>query len=301
MANDPVDDSDDLASDPADQGSNLSPQEIEEQMEEYRRASPDLYYTHSGRLGFAVPVILMAGLPAIAALAALYAYIVVYCPVVGYVNLLFTGGFVIGIGFIVSFLGRLGHCRNRGLMALMGLICGVFALSIAWLFFIKALLGRQGDVVPMLDLILNPSGVAQMVMAINNEGWWEPSGIVQWILSGIEAVLVVGGSTMIAAEAIGSEVFCEDCGKWCDVTDKMLLEPTDAMMAMGIEHVEPEHFLKLAEADETDYPRLDAEVMNCPQCQSLQAIRFQIVSQELDDGELKENREQLPKVLIQRS
>ena len=279
----------------------LSPQELEQRMREYQQRSPDLYYSHSGRPGLAAPLILIIGLPLIAALAAVYSYIVVYCPVVGYVNVLFTGGFIIAMGFVINWLGRFGKCRSPGLMALMGLACGVFALYFSWLFFIKALFGNQGEVISVLDLILNPIGVVNTMIAINNNGWWAPSGVVQWILSGIESVLIVGGPAMITAGAIDREVFCEDCKKWCEPTDKMSLNPTPEMLALGIDNVESEHFLKLDDATEVDYPRLDAEVLKCQGCQSLQGIRFELVTQEMDDGELKEKRGELSSVLIQRS
>ena len=85
--------------------------EIEQTIETYQQRTPDLYYTHSGRMGFAAPLILIIGLPVIAILAALYSYIVVYCPVVGYVNILFAGGYIFAAGSVISFLGHVGKCR----------------------------------------------------------------------------------------------------------------------------------------------------------------------------------------------
>lgn len=269
-------------------------------IESYQTSNPDLLYSHSGSHGFAAPLILILGLPIIAILAAVYSYIVVYCPVVGYVNVLFTGGFLFAMGFVIKFLAKKGKCRSTGMMTLIGFGCGLFALYAAWVFFIKAIAGANDQEVSLLGLIINPIGIAKMVVLINNEGWWAPSGIVQWILSGIEAILIVGAATMTGASSIDREVFCEACHRWCEASDKMLLRPTQEMLGLGVENVSPEHFLSLDEVEATEYPRLDAEVLKCKGCESLQAIRFQLVYQELDNGELKEQTADLNRVLVQR-
>jgi hypothetical protein len=261
------------------------------------RAASELYYEHSGRMGFAAPLVLLVGIPIIAILAAAYSYLIVWCPVIGYVNVLFLGGFLLANSFVLTTLARLGKSRSPASMAVLGLICGLFAVYFAWLFFIKALFKDQ---IALLDLISNPVAIGKMVYAINQEGWWEPSGLVQWILSATEAGVILGGLTLAGWSSIDREVFCEDCGQWCETFETMRLVPSEALLAMNINQVRPEELLTLEECTESDFPRFDAEVLQCNACKRLQAIRFDRVSQVMDDGELKEQRETVPGVLIQR-
>lgn len=257
----------------------------------------ELYYQHSGRIGFAPLLILIAGIPIIALLAAVYSYLVVWCPVIGYVNILFLGGFIIASSFTLTTIARIGKSRSRGSMAVLGLICGLFAVYFAWLFFIKALFNNQ---VALVDLITNPRVLGNAVYAINQEGWWEPSGLVQWTLSAIESGAIVVGLTMAGWSSIDREVFCEDCGGWCEPFETMRLLPTEALLATHIHQLKPEELLTLEECTEADFPRYDAEVLQCNACKRLQAIRFDCVSQVMDDGQLKEKRDGILGVLIQR-
>ena len=260
-------------------------------------SASELYYRHSGKIGLAPILVLVAGIPIIALLSAVYSYLVVWCPVIGYVNILFLGGFIIASGFVLTTIAQLGKSRSPTAMALLGLVCGLVAVYFAWIFFIKALFKDQ---VAIVDLITNPVAFGKAVYFINQEGWWEPSGLIQWGISAIEAGAIVIGLTMAGWSSIDREVFCEDCGKWCEPFETMRLAPTEELLSLNSSQLKPEELLKLEDCTESDFPRFDAEVLQCNTCKQLQAIRFDRVSQVMDDGQLKEKREDIPGALIQR-
>jgi hypothetical protein len=257
----------------------------------------ELYYEHSGKLGFAPALVFLLGVPAIAALAAAYSFLIVWCPVIGYVNVLFLGGFILAGSFVLNTLAKWGKSRSPKSMALLGFVCGIIAVYFAWLFFLKALFKDQVD---LLDLVADPGAMIQAIKVVNQQGWWEPSGLIQWALSAIEAGAIIVGLTMAGASSIDREVFCEDCNGWCDTFETLHLTPTDEQLATPAKQLKPETLLVLDECQATDFPRLDAEVLQCASCKRLQAIRFDRVTQVVDDGQLKEKREDIPGVLIQR-
>ena len=254
-----------------------------------------LYYEHSGRKGTALPLAILIGIPAILLLSAVYSYIVVYCPVVGYVNLLFLGGFVLAGGFLIHKIAAWGKCRSEGFMMLIGFLLGCIALYFSWVFFLKALIGE----VSLGELIAHPMDMWHSITAINAMGWWGPKGIAQWALVAVEAVVIVGGLTLAGATSIAELVFCEDCGAWCKPIETTHLRkdpevdptahPSGNLALLGLE-----------EATAEEYPRYDADILQCPSCRAMQAIRFFDVTQKLDDGELKEEREAIPGVLVQK-
>lgn len=258
----------------------------------------DLFYSHSGKSGFVLPLVLMIGIPVVAALAALYAYVVFYCPIVGYVNILFLMGFVIANGVTMAYLAKWGRCRSPMMMAIAGVVVGMVGLYFAWVFFIKAMFG---DDVSIVALLLDPAAVWKLVTLINDDGWWGPSGIAQWALSAIEAILVVGGTGLIAMTCIDREAFCEDCGTWCKPFETMHLEATAEILVTKPEKIRHLELLALDETEPDTFPRVDAEVLQCTGCKSTQAIRFKRVTQEMDDGKLKEQVDEIPRLLLQKS
>ena len=264
------------------------------------------FYKHSGRTGFSIPLLLMIGLPVSAIFAILYAYIVVYCPVVGYVNVLFLGGYVFATAMTLSWIAGLGKCRNATVLFVLGCIAGLVGLYFSWLFFFKALFGEEFPMVAVLGLMISPGTFWEMIMEINKEGWWGPSGIFQWILCAIEAIAFVFGVGLITAGSIDREVFCEDCGKWCKQTHTRHLKFTEEYAESLGEQAEDDGFnhleiLKLPEATEEELPRFDAEVLDCPACDTT-ALRFKLLlPTEGKDGEIETESRELPGILLQQA
>ena len=259
-----------------------------------------LFYEHSGRMGAVIPMLLLLGLPAIVLLSAAYSWIVVYCPVVGYVNIVFLFGYVFLGGTALGILAKAAKCRSPGMLMLIAFMISLVGYYFVWVFFLQALATYTGEDAPnVLMIALQPVGVWQAACAINADGWWGPSGIIQWILCVVEAIVMIGGITLLASSGIEREVFCEDCGTWCNAHDTMHLKPSEEMMAEGgeIDHLK---LLALEETTEVDYPRFEAEILQCTGCQMTQGIRFQTVTQVMDDGNLKENKEDIAGILMQK-
>jgi len=259
-------------------------------------------YKHSGRTGLSIPVILLVGIPVIVVLAAIYSYIVVYCPVVGYVNVLFLGGYVLGAGFVLATLAKLSKSRSPGTLALLGLFVGLAGFYASWVFFIHALFGRMDEAVDVsvLGIASSPSGVWDVAKGINENGWWGPSGIAQWALVGIEAVIMICGVALITWGSIDREVFCEECKTWCEPFETMHMKPTEEILSSDVNSLDHMNLLQLEETDNTEYPRIDAEVLQCTGCKLTQAIRLKRVSQVLNDGNLEEQVEDVPRIVMQK-
>lgn len=259
----------------------------------------EFFYEHSGRGGLIVPGALLVGMPVAFILAAVYSYIVVYCPVVGYPNILFLGGLIFGVGFTIGQIAEFTKCRSPFLCGVMGLLAGVATLYFAWGFFIKALVQYSGQAppLPIFDALADPAWMWHTIVGINEEGWWKPSGIAQWILSIIEAGAILIGIPFLAFVGIDREVFCEDCGKWCKPTEKRHLKAPDDLTE-PLSHIA---ILKLEECTTKDYPRYTAEVLACPACEGMTAIRIQSVTVKIEDGEQKEETADVPGILVRKT
>lgn len=69
-------------------------------------------------------------------------------------------------------------------------------------------------------MLLSPTAVWELAGRINVDGWYEvvgttPRGGVLWTFWGIEAVIIVLGSTTLAGLVTDAPVFCEPCEQWC--------------------------------------------------------------------------------------
>jgi len=281
------------------------------------------FYQHSGRTGYSMPALLILGTPIAMLAAAIYSYVVVYVPVIGYVNIIFLAGYVFALGFSLGFLAKKFKCRSPGQLFLISGVVGLIGVYFAWVFFLKALVGDQ---IMLFPLMRSPAGVWELVKFVVKEGWWEngPSGIFEWIIISIEAAIMVGGAALVAQTQIANEVFCEDCNTWCEKTGqknfsiKQCLEQavesaksetsTDADSTVTTEpevHWEmPGHLdiLKLPAAEESEVPRIVAEVLTCTGCQQTNAIRYRTFSMTVDsDGNTKEQLELIPGILMRKS
>ena len=253
------------------------------------------FYGHSGKLGNSVPLILLLGIPVSVVMAAVYAYLVVYVPLVGYVNILFLGGYVLGTGFVLQKLAKMGKCRNVTVLYLLGGIVGAVGLYAAWVFFFKAMWGEELSAV---RLAAAPQDVWELAVVLNAQGWWEggPTGILQWVTAGIETLTFIIGCGWMTAQAIDREVFCEDCNSWCEQTAEQHLKITEEFAAtLEIEEKSDwQHFdiLKLPVAEPDEYPRFVGETLKCTGCGETSAIRLNLLTlKQGDKGPEVESKE----------
>lgn len=234
----------------------------------------------SGKLGrgpFVAPLVVI---PATLAIALAYGYADVYCPIAGFVSLLLVGAYVFAIGLVVGVVRSFGKVRSAGFMTSLGLAAGLFALYTAWVAFEVALIGKSsepGEQTPgYLDLFLRPDLVWKFASMINQTGWYSiksatPSGGVLWGMWGVEAALIVGGTTLMARASLSDEVFCEECNVWCedDARKPLLAVPADLAALQPAIDGDPGGAAALERLDgavEGSPTFLSLDLKRCPEC-----------------------------------
>ena len=262
-------------------------------------------YEHSGRPGRAWLLVTLLGLPAVALLSLIYSYIVVYIPIGGVLTLFIMGGYVFGMGFIISWLGHVAKCRSQMTMRLLGAISGIVALWLAWVFFLYALINRnEHGGVKVLDLVLHPDAMWQIACEVAESGWYTikkttPSGAVLWSFWGIEATVVIGGVILMAPAAITQEMFCETCDGWCPVKETKFLHIDDKLSKTKLEHIEILPLFTLPSSDTKVIPSIRTELLECAACKLSKGIRFIRMTMTTDkEGKTSENAENLPGIYI---
>ena len=173
---------------------------------------------------------------------------------------------------------RSGFFRN-----LLGFISGLLALYISWATFEYALLSRYDPEfdAPLLGVLLQPAAIWAIAGSIAETGWYSigggtPSGFVLWAFWGIEAVVIVGGSTLLATMAIDGQVFCEGCGRWSnretDVVRPLLPESASELEKLQPDNLQPLALLETAPISASHYLHLDTwECATCMNTAALQA------------------------------
>ena len=291
------------------------------------------FYQHSGRAGWTPFGMCLLGIPLAILMAAIYSALVVYVPLIGYVNAIFLGIYLFGLAIPLAKIGRICKCRSTFKLGLLSAIVSAVGVYFSWVFFIAFLSGGEVPIVA-LNLAMEPRVVWEISCDIIANGWWQngPSGILEWIVVSIEAAIMIPGVGLIAGSQIDRDVFCEDCGTWCSVTGNRQLslkellpsaeadDPEEAAERESVDEktktpqqvdgpveaelVMPGHLdlLKLPEAAPTEIPRVSAEVLACTGCKATSAVRFKLVSITIDsDGDPTQTEEDLPGILLQKS
>lgn len=252
-------------------------------------------YVKSGNSGSAFVLWPAIALPAAAALSAAYAYALVYIPLGGYVNFLLLAGFVLGVGGASSAALKVAKCRNDAVATLLGVVGGLFALAASWVFFLYALINKDGQIhVDLADLSAEPTGCWELIRSINEQGWYTiggftPSGAVLWVLWAIEAIAVVFCAAVLSRAATRTAVFCETCGVWAPVAEtKRLRTPPEGAAAATFAQSDVERLLTLPDAEESANTFVRRETLRCAGCRGTAAYRFALVEGKIGKkGELE--------------
>ncbi len=184
-------------------------------------------YAPSGRFGaLAVPLALLAGLPAAAAIGWLYQWLV---DVVAWIFLSFVATLVFGgiVGAAVAWGLKAGKCRSVALGAAMGILCGAAgeAATFEWSYLrhasaLEEEARARGATEKDVAALRSEFGMAEFVQARVEEGWsvtgmakgdgLRLSGAFVWIVWALETLLVAGVATWVAMLP-GRTPFCETC------------------------------------------------------------------------------------------
>lgn len=85
-------------------------------------------YNSSGRFGPLTVVYAVGGAVALTLLAWVYQLALTWIPFI-YIEFILVGGFGFAAGLAVTMIMDMGHCRNRGVGALLGLVLGAVGLA----------------------------------------------------------------------------------------------------------------------------------------------------------------------------
>ena len=182
-----------------------------------------VYYEPSGEVtavGLAAGV--GGGLAAGAAFAFAYSYLITYIPLV-YLNLLCVLGYAAGLGALVGHLTKLGKMRNNAVGLIIAVVVSVASYYLSWAVWLSIMISRSDASVPVLEIAQNPSAAWSVIEAINERGAWTlgrtrtpVSGGMLWFVWGVEALVILVGSPVMAMSVLTDTPFCEPCQTWCD-------------------------------------------------------------------------------------
>ena len=183
------------------------------------------YYKHSG----AVPVngiVFMALYGAVGAvvLAAIYGYADYYIPSV-YLNILLVIIFGSMVGWCVGMGGKRGQMRNTWAMAAFGFLAGCLAEYAQWVAWVFAFSKQE-------ILAITPAQLAPVIQYVADNGAWSifdstPTGWELYAYWGLEALVIVGMSMLVAGLYLNTAAYCEHCKRWAD--EKQSISPLDAV------------------------------------------------------------------------
>jgi hypothetical protein len=242
------------------------------------------YYKHSG--AFSVPAAIgafalgaAAGIP----LAFVYAYALVYIPVVGYVTFILSFGFGLAVGLVCGSALKKSHTRNHVVALAIGLAATVVAWYASWGAWTYAVLHRSNVNVQLADLFFRPAQLWAIVRVINARGAWSmrdltPTGAVLWAFWALEAVIILGAGAFFAWAPTASP-FCERCGEWTqtrvDVARVALAPRSEVQRLADTEQITRIVDFGKPASDAKDWYRLD--VHGCPRCKEFHVLDVQQV------------------------
>jgi hypothetical protein len=263
------------------------------------------HYRHSGSFSPAASAAAFAaGAAGGSLLAVVYAYALVYVPVVGTFTFAIAGAFGAGAGWVTGRMLKRGATRNGTVAVVVGAAATAAAWYVCWIAWTYALLQRSDVQVEVSELLTQPSRLWQVVQVINEHGAWSlkgatPTGIVLWIFWAMEALLIVGVGALVA-HTMTAPPFCETCGEWTQ------LHIGIAQTARGSD----EEVRDMAAADQIarvaafgrpaqgakEWLRLDLH--SCPRCDQFHVVDVQAVELRTEKNGPKEHAKELVRKLL---
>ena len=256
-------------------------------------ANEPISYCHSGGLGVSPLLVPVAALISVGVLSISYAYLNVYCPVAGWISIIFAMAYAFGLTWTVAKVGYWSNCRNARFLQLMGLCIGLFGFYASWLAFEFVLIGRTDEHFKptLVELFISPAAVWGIAAAVNESGWYSihdftPSGNVLWALWAAEGLLIVGMPTMYATMYIADQVFCDSCNRWCASHEHPIRLAVDRCrdFVNAVENKQLEYLERLPPIEQNQYPHLLLDIKQCD-CETTAAAQLRMVKYRQDhDG-----------------
>lgn len=178
------------------------------------------YYRHSGKFSPDAPFVALAvGIPAALLFSWVYAYAILYIPIVGIVTFILTGGLGAGVGFVTGMTLSARKVRSGMVAWGVGLFVGLVTLWLSWVSWIVGLLRRGDEDVSWLAVLFSPGDLWAVISKVNEVGAWSfkgatPTGAVLWVFWACEAAIIVGVAAWVSSLAV-ADPYCESCDTWC--------------------------------------------------------------------------------------
>jgi hypothetical protein len=250
------------------------------------------YYKHSGKFGLMGPIyMLIFGALGMLVLSAIYGYAIYYIPFI-YLNFLITLGFGACVGILIGYGGKLGKVRNSGLLLIFGLFFGLLAEYGGWVSWVFAFSNQQA-------LALQPLEIFAAAMLVGHEGaWsifgWTPTGAALFTIWGIEAIMIIGTSTLASWGVVSSTPYCEHCNRWVEDRNSItplepIVDPDQFKSKLERSGAEVVKALKKINAGNDAYTQLD--LINCPSCEYSYYLSLKSINVEVD-SKGKENKDE---------
>ena len=263
------------------------------------------YYRHSG--AFSIGGLLLAsilGTVGVAIAAVLYAALVLYIPLAGFITFILTAGFGVVAGGVSGMALKWGKLRNNGLATLVGVLFGAEAVYVSWAAWTTLLLWRSDVEASGLALAASPGVLWSVASEINQVGAWSlrgftPTGGFLWLLWGVEALLVFG-LTALVSMGMTAVPFCERCERWCEEEENVArFAASDAERVKREAESQPLEFLtSLGPPPEQADTFLRADLHSCPGCHQTHALTLQSVTVTLNKDERKESATEVLRHLL---
>ncbi len=242
------------------------------------------YYKHSGIVNpiglFLIPII---GIPCGVILSCIYSYAIFYIPFI-YLNFFITLFFGIFLGFILRKIAIIGKVRNTSLLMITGLIVGSIALYCSWITWIYAFTEHAYYTVDPSDMWLVISKTAEL------GAWtifgWTPTGWALYLIWGIEALMIVGVTSILASTI---PPYCENCKQW--LTNEIELPPISAIsdidsIKIDLENGSIHSLLSIGLAEQSSATYATITIVQCD-CLETNLLTIKTLTTEIDDGKEK--------------
>lgn len=258
------------------------------------------YYKHGG--GFSVGGVALAaaaGAAIAVVMGALYAYAILYIPVIGAVTFVLTGGYGLIAGVLLGMIFKSVKTRNNAVVALVSSLVALVALYFVWVTWLYGLI-KRGDVedVSWLGLMLHPVEMLDALKAINQNGTWSlkgltPTGGALWAIWACEALLI-GLAMVFGAIGQTSDPFCETCQAWCKEHVLGQLPHTDAdALTMKLEQREWTTISQMRAQPATPGASMVFSAWECEGCRETATLCFSEVKVVKDKTEKNEKMRHL--------
>jgi hypothetical protein len=254
-------------------------------------------YRHSGAISpLGILLASSVGIATALVLGVIYSFGAVHIPFIK-IHFLLTICFGGALGFAVGCGAKIGKIRNTFVATAYGFVIGLIGLYVAWAADLIARFVVPAGGKDYLKAF-SPVVLVEYIKVFYENGAWAMkngppvSGIMLAAFWSIEAVIIVGLSTVVAWYVIADHPFCENCKRWT-VNEKgnrslSLIGANDALRQLLAG--DPASLMKFNLAqNEQEYLQLDLAL--CSTCTESNFLTVQRVTETIDkEGKVNSTR-----------